>query len=304
MMMVLVLLATSCFEKWTDQPSGAAMLSATIRQLNEAIDGYVLKLSFEELEDLSLHKAKTPFIPISLLGIGEVMGEALWRKSHTCISLPPITDLIPNTEIALAEIMNEAAESVGTFRFHISVPTIEGVRSLETVLTKLSPFISLVVSGFETKPSVIAEMIPLLNATSNLSFSVHGQLWTEQIPAIAATRMISLIREQSASYSDLYWSSINSKHRAYIRKADFKGVLVTGSGRTIPESIIEHLAPGGSIIVEGETPIDATPLLFREIQNVREIASAVASTQSAPLPLKRPTSALEKLAQELRDPVV
>ena len=298
--MVSVLLSASCFEKWVDQPSGAAMLSATIRQLNDSIDGYVLNFSFNDLEDLSLHKETTPFIPFSLRGINQDAGESLWRKSKTCIALPPLTDLIPDTEIALAEIMNEAAEKVGCFRFHISVPTIEGVRSLELVLSKLSPFISLVVSGFETKTSVIAEMVPLLNSTPNLSFAAHGQLWTEQIPAIAATRMISLIREQSANYSDLRWSSMNSNHRAYIGKADFKGVLVTGSGRAIPESIIEYLSGDGSIIVEGETPIEATPLLFREIQNVKEIASAVASTKSAPQPIKRPTSALEKLAQELR----
>jgi hypothetical protein len=277
------------------------MLSATIRQLNDSVDGYVLNFSFDDLEDLSLHRASTPFIPFSLLGVGEKMGETIWRKTQTCICLPPITDLIPDTEIALAEIMNEAAERVGTFRFHISVPTVEGVRSLETVLKKLSPFISLVVRGFETKPSVINEMVPLLNTASNLSFAAHGQLWTEQIPTPAATRMLSLIREQSPKYSDLRWSSTNSNHRTYVGKADFRGVLVTGSGRSIPESLVEHLPLDGSIIVEGETPLEATPLLFREIQNVRERARAIASTKSAPSqPLKKPTSALEKLAQELR----
>jgi hypothetical protein len=302
--MVSVLLSTSCFKNWIAQPSGSAVLSATIRQLNDSVDGFVLNFSFDDLEDLSLHKGKGRFVPFSLLGINEETAEALWRKSQTCISLPSLTDLIPETEIALAEIMNEVAEGVGSFRFHISVPTIEGVRSLETVLSKLSPFISLVVSGFETKPSVIAEMIPLINSTSNLSFAAQGQLWTEQISAIAATRMISLIREQSASYSDLRWASINSNHRAYLGKADLKGVLVTGSGRTIPDSIIEHLPADGSIIVEGDTPIEATPLLFREIQNVREIALAVASTKAAPPQLKRPTSALERLAQELRVPAI
>jgi hypothetical protein len=298
--MVFVLLSTSCFEKWIDQPKGAAILSATIRQLNESIDGYVVNFSFDDLEDLSLQKEATPFIPSSLRSINEEVAELIWRKSKTCISLPPISDLIPDTEIALAEIINETAERMGSFRFHILVPTIEGVRSLETVLTKLSPFVSLVVSGFETKPSVIDEMVPLLNSTSNLSFAAHGQLWTEQLPAIAAMRMNSLIRENSANYSDLHWSSINSNHRAYLGKGDFKGVLVTGSGRTIPEGIIRHLSSEGSIIVGGKTPIEATPLLFREIENVKEIARAVSSTKSAPLPIKRPTSALEKLAQELR----
>lgn len=298
--MGFVLLATSCLEKWLQSPSGTALFSATIRQLNEIVDGYLIKLSFDDLEDLSLHPSKTPFFPRSLRDISAETSERLWSKAHNGILLPPITDLLPDTEVALAEILNEVAERAGIFRFHIEVPTLEGVHALETVLSKLSPFISLVARGFETKPSVIAELRPLITFTPNLYFSARGRLWTEQVSAIASTPMLSLIRENSPKYSDLCWSSTNSNHRSYLGMYDLASTLLAGSGRTIPESLIEYLSVDGAIVIEGETPSAATPLLFREIDNVREITRALQLWRPTKQPQRRPTSALEKLAQELR----
>lgn len=298
--MGFMLLATSCLESGLQHPSGTAHFSATIQQLDERVDGYVVNLSFEDLEDLSLNSSTNPFVPRSLRGISAETAERLWSKARSSIVLPPITDLLPDTEVALAEILNEVAERAGIFRFHIEVPTLEGVYALETVLSGLSPFISIVARGFETKAAVIAEMRPLLTGTPNLSFAAQGRLWTEQISAIASTPMLSLIRETAEKYSDLCWASINSNHRSYLGTYGLTSTLLAGSGRTIPESLIEHLSVDGAIVIEGGTPLEATPLLFREIDNVREITRALQLWRPTKQPQRRPTSALEKLAQELR----
>lgn len=288
-----LLLSLSCFKSWSSHSNGPSLLRGTLRQLSSRVDGFVVPLEYSELEDLLLGRGNSAS-PARLRGYPPEVAEEVWKKPTTCIALPLITDLVEGAEVALADVMNEIGEKLGIFRFYLPVTSIEAVELLTSLTENLSPYVSIIVSEMVADPEVQTELSLLLMSEPPLSYAVHGRYWTEDLPLGTNDSIDSFIKQHPLQYTSLRWSAANSLHRSYRNRAMLGSCLVSGSGFQIPSRLVEGLQADGSIIIEGYTPMEATPLLAQEIAYVRKLCDSLTSLKTAQEIVKVPTRSMRQ----------
>lgn len=293
-----LIVSLSCFRDWADHPDGNPLLCGTLRQLSSRVDGFVIPLEFHELEDLLESESRQPVTPARLRTIPQEVVHGMWRKPQTAIALPPLTDLIEGAEVELGDIMNEIAERMGVFRFYLPVTSLDGIDLLATLLDNLSPYVSVTARELIANAEVQAELSALLRSESSLSYAVQGRYWTEEIPSKTQERFYSFINDHPLQYSSLRWSSSTSRHRMYERRTDVHSCLVAGSGYRIPNKLVESLPADGAVIVEGYTPIEATPLLAEEIHYVRTLCDSIVGNRPVPETARKTTGTIHRLTNQ------
>lgn len=290
-----LLLSLSCFRDWADDPNGSDLLRGTLRHLVPRVDGFVIPLDYHELEDLVGSQVRPGITPTRLRAIPQEIIHEMWQKPQTSIALPPITDLVEGAEVALADIINQVAERMGVFRFHLPITSVVGVDLLATLLDNLSPYISITVKELIANASVQAELSPLLKSEASLSYAVQGRYWTEGMASRTEERLYSFLNEHTPQYASLRWSSSASHHRMYERRMDVQSCLVVGSGYRIPNKLVEALPADGSVIVEGYTPVEATPLLAEEIHYARTLCDSLIGDRTPPELTRRAAGTVHRL---------
>ena len=275
--MARLIVSLECFDGWTKEPTDVGHLQSTLGYITPVADGFLIPLSFHELEDLSDGgiSALRSHAVLSVLPHGTV--RAIWERPETTICLPPITDLVDGAETMLAEILAEIMESVGVFRFCLPVTSVEAARRLRTLTARLSPFISLTIWDVGHYARVHHELTALMLNDPQITFAVNASDWMTEDAEIGRVRTTSFSQSHADRYSMLRWSAPSSTHRAY-QKKQFSSYLVAGSDHQEPRWPIHALPQDGFILVEGATPANASPLLMRELQRVRELCLSTQGT--------------------------
>jgi hypothetical protein len=275
--MARLIVSLKCFDGWTSEPADGVHLQSTLDYITPLADGFLIPLSFHELEDLSDGGVSALRSHAVLSVLPHTTVRAIWERPETTICLPPITDLVDGAEPILAGILAEIMESVGVFRFSLPIESVEAAQRLRKLTAHLSPFITLTVWNVGQNARVHDELSALMSNDSQITFAVKARDWMSEDAQIGLMRTTSFCQSHLERYSMLRWSAPSSTHRAYHNR-DLPSYLVAGSEHQEPAWPLDALPQDGFIVVEGSTPVNASPLLMREIQRVGELCCSTRDT--------------------------